>query len=171
MKVSKFGGSSVSNAEQIKKVLDIVNSDEARKIVVVSAPGKRYKEDVKTTDLLIRLYEKVIEQLDHVSKKEEIVQRYADIIDELNMNHTLLKTIDETLENYISTLKNKPSRLLDALLSCGENFNAQLIAEYNNSQGIPTRYVSPGEAGITVTDLPQNAQILDQSYETLYKIV
>lgn len=56
MKVTKFGGSSVSNAEQIKKVLDIVNSDEARKIVVVSAPGKRDKDDVKTTDLLIRLY-------------------------------------------------------------------------------------------------------------------
>src|SRR5699024_1121047 len=106
MKVSKFGVSSVFNAEQIKKVLDIVNSDKERKIVVVSAKGKRYKEDVKTTDILIRLYEKVIEQLHHVSKKEEIVQRYADIIEELNMSHTLLKTIDETLENYINTLKN-----------------------------------------------------------------
>lgn len=163
MKVTKFGGSSVSNAEQIKKVLDIVNSDEARKIVVVSAPGKRDKDDVKTTDLLIRLYEKVIERLDYTSKKEEIIQRYKDIINELNMSDTLLKTIDETLENYIATLRKKPSRLLDALLSCGEDFNAQIIAEYNNSQGIPTRYISPGEAGITVTDLPQNAQILNQS--------
>lgn len=170
MKVTKFGGSSVSNAEQIKKVLDIVNSDEARKIVVVSAPGKRNKDDVKTTDLLIRLYEKVIERLDYTSKKEEIIQRYKDIINELNMSDTLLKTIDETLENYIATLRKKPSRLLDALLSCGEDFNAQIIAEYNNSQGIPTRYISPGEAGITVTDLPQNAQILNQSYEALYKL-
>ncbi|MCE5034074.1 aspartate kinase [Staphylococcus cohnii] len=170
MKVTKFGGSSVSNAEQIKKVLDIVNSDEARKIVVVSAPGKRNKDDVKTTDLLIRLYEKVIERLDYNSKKEEIIQRYKDIINELNMSDALLKTIDETLESYIATLSENPSRLLDALLSCGENFNAQLIAEYNNSQGIPTRYISPGEAGITVTDLPQNAQILDQSYEALYNL-
>lgn len=105
MKVTKFGGSSVSNAEQIKKVLDIVNSDEARKIVVVSAPGKRNKDDVKTTDLLIRLYEKVIERLDYTSKKEEIIQRYKDIINELNMSDTLLKTIDETLENYIATLR------------------------------------------------------------------
>ncbi|EGQ1460128.1 aspartate kinase, partial [Staphylococcus aureus] len=63
MKVSKFGGSSVSNATQIKKVLNIVNSDPERKIVIVSAPGKRHDNDIKTTDLLIRLYEKVINHL------------------------------------------------------------------------------------------------------------
>ncbi|OEL07137.1 aspartate kinase [Staphylococcus xylosus] len=170
MKVAKFGGSSVSTADQIKKVLNIVNSDEDRRIIIVSAPGKRHKEDVKTTDLLIRLYEKVIDDLDYISKKEEIIQRYADIIYELDMSDNLLTTIDQTLENFITTLKDKPSRLLDALLSCGENFNAQLIAEYNNSQGVPTRYISPGEAGIQVTDLPQNAQILDQSYEALYNL-
>ncbi|MEB8146832.1 aspartate kinase [Staphylococcus xylosus] len=170
MKVAKFGGSSVSTADQIKKVLNIINSDEDRRIIIVSAPGKRHKEDVKTTDLLIRLYEKVIDDLDYISKKEEIIQRYADIIYELDMSDNLLTTIDQTLENFITTLKDKPSRLLDALLSCGENFNAQLIAEYNNSQGIPTRYISPGEAGIQVTDLPQNAQILDQSYEALYNL-
>ncbi|WP_436938968.1 aspartate kinase [Staphylococcus xylosus] len=170
MKVAKFGGSSVSTADQIKKVLNIVNSDEDRRIIIVSAPGKRHKEDVKATDLLIRLYEKVIDDLDYISKKEEIIQRYADIIYELDMSDNLLTTIDQTLENFITTLKDKPSRLLDALLSCGENFNAQLIAEYNNSQGIPTRYISPGEAGIQVTDLPQNAQILDQSYEALYNL-
>ncbi|MGW7933409.1 aspartate kinase [Staphylococcus xylosus] len=170
MKVAKFGGSSVSTADQIKKVLNIVNSDEDRRIIIVSAPGKRHKEDVKTTDLLIRLYGKVIDDLDYISKKEEIIQRYADIIYELDMSDNLLTTIDQTLENFITTLKDKPSRLLDALLSCGENFNAQLIAEYNNSQGIPTRYISPGEAGIQVTDLPQNAQILDQSYEALYNL-
>ena len=67
MKVAKFGGSSVSNATQIKS-LNIVNDDPDRKIIV-SAPGKRHKNDVKTTDLLIRLYEKVINQLDYQDKK------------------------------------------------------------------------------------------------------
>jgi aspartate kinase len=170
MKVAKFGGSSVSNAEQIKKVLEIVNSDPERKITIVSAPGKRHKSDIKTTDLLIRLYEKAIAKLNYTSKKDEIVQRYADIVYELQMDDHILKSIDKTLEHYIATLKNKPPRLLDALLSCGEDFNAQIIAEYNNSQGVPTRYVSPGEAGITVSDLPQNAQIQDQSYEALYNL-
>lgn len=47
MKVAKFGGSSVSNATQIKKVLDIVNSDSDRKIIIVSAPGKDTKMMLK----------------------------------------------------------------------------------------------------------------------------
>ena len=53
MKVCKFGGSSVANAEQVLKVLDIVRRDPERRVVVVSAPGKRRKGDDKVTDLLI----------------------------------------------------------------------------------------------------------------------
>ena len=45
MKVAKFGGSSLANANQIKKVVDIILADNERKIIVVSAPGKRLKED------------------------------------------------------------------------------------------------------------------------------
>ena len=170
MKVSKFGGSSVSDAKQIKKVLDIVNEDPERKIIIVSAPGKRHKDDIKTTDLLIRLYEKIQNNLDYQSKKKEIIQRYADIVNGLNMDDAILTTIDETLELYIEQLSDKPPRLYDALLSCGENFNAQLIAIFNNSQGTPTRYVSPKEACLIVTDLPQQAQILDSSYTDIYKL-
>lgn len=51
MKVVKFGGSSVANAQQISKVLNIFNSDDERRIMIVSAPGKRHSEDTKTTDL------------------------------------------------------------------------------------------------------------------------
>lgn len=170
MKVAKFGGSSVSTAEQIKKVLTIVNEDPERKIIIVSAPGKRHNNDIKTTDLLIRLYEKVLNKLNYESKKQEIIQRYADIVEELGIGNDILITINDTLEEYIKNLSDKPNRLYDALLSCGENFNAQLIAQYNNSQGIPTRYISPKEAGLTVTDLPQQAQILDYAYNDIYKL-
>ncbi|MGO1987973.1 amino acid kinase family protein, partial [Mammaliicoccus vitulinus] len=83
MKVSKFGGSSVANSVQIKKVLNIINSDDERKIVVVSAPGKRFKEDIKTTDLLIRLYDKVINNLDYSNKLRQIIERYEEIVTEL----------------------------------------------------------------------------------------
>lgn len=170
MKVAKFGGSSVSNATQIKKVLDIVNSDSDRKIIIVSAPGKRHKDDVKTTDLLVRLYEKVMNNLNYQDKKKEIIQRYADILHDLDMDDSLLKVIDDTLEEIISTLKDKPLRLYDAILSCGENFNAQLIASYNDSQGFKTTYLSPKDAGILVTDLPQQAQILEEAYEKISKL-
>ncbi|PNZ68134.1 aspartate kinase [Staphylococcus croceilyticus] len=170
MKVAKFGGSSVSNATQIKKVLKIVNDDDERKIIIVSAPGKRHKDDIKTTDLLIRLYEKVLNGLDYQDKKKEIIQRYADILEELEMDMILLTTIDETLEHIIKTLKDEPPRLYDALLSCGENFNAQLIASYNDSQGVKTTYLSPKDAGILVTDFPQQAQILEEAYDQIYKL-
>jgi aspartate kinase len=53
MKVCKFGGTSLADAGQVGKVCDIVLSDPERRIVVVSAPGKRSKKDVKVTDLLI----------------------------------------------------------------------------------------------------------------------
>ncbi|RIN03966.1 aspartate kinase [Staphylococcus warneri] len=170
MKVDKFGGSSVSNAKQIKKVLKIVNDDPERKIIIVSAPGKRSSDDIKTTDLLIRLYEKVINNIDYQHKKHEIIQRYADIVEELDMDRDILTTIDETLEKHIRELKDKPARLYDAIVSCGEDFNAQLIAAYNNSQGVPTKYISPKDAGILVTDLPKQAQILDSAYEQIFKL-
>ncbi|MCD3220168.1 aspartate kinase [Mammaliicoccus sciuri] len=170
MKVSKFGGSSVANSEQIKKVVNIINSDDERKIVVVSAPGKRFKEDIKTTDLLIRLYEKVINQLDYSNKLNQIVGRYEEIVTELNMNRSILVEIKNHLLNLINVYHDKPERLLDGLKSCGEDFNAQLIAQYNSQLGFPTRYLSPKEAGIIVTDEPGNAMILESSYEKIYKL-
>ena len=65
MKVCKFGGTSVASAEQIKKVAKIVTSDPTRKVVVVSAPGKRFSEDEKVTDLLIRLAEQALKRRKH----------------------------------------------------------------------------------------------------------
>ena len=56
MKVTKFGGSSLASASQLKKVLDIIKDDPERRFVVVSAPGKRNAEDTKVTDALIRDY-------------------------------------------------------------------------------------------------------------------
>ncbi|MBI5975229.1 aspartate kinase [Staphylococcus canis] len=170
MKVSKFGGSSVATASQIKKVLDIVNEDSERRIIVVSAPGKRHDQDTKTTDLLIRLYEKVINNLDYTHKKGEILERFEEIVNELHIDTQIITEIDETLEHLINTLKNQPERLLDALKSSGENFNAQIIAAYNNSIGIKTLYLSPKEAGIIVSNEPGNAQILESSYDKIYEL-
>lgn len=65
------------------KSIKIVNEDPERKIIIVSAPGKRSKDDIKTTDLLIRLYEKVLNGINYQDKKKEIIQRYADIVEDL----------------------------------------------------------------------------------------
>ena len=64
-KVVKFGGSSLANAEQFQKVGDIIRSDESRRYVVPSAPGQRFVEDIKVTDMLYGCY-------DAASKGEDI---------------------------------------------------------------------------------------------------
>ena len=51
-KVVKFGGSSLADANQFRKVADIIRSDKERRYVVPSAPGKRFKDDIKVTDML-----------------------------------------------------------------------------------------------------------------------
>ena len=55
-KVVKFGGSSLASAEQFTKVKDIICSDTDRRYVVPSAPGKRFSEDTKVTDMLYKCY-------------------------------------------------------------------------------------------------------------------
>ena len=71
MKVVKFGGSSVASAEQISKVIGIVTADPDRRIVVVSAPGKRHSDDAKVTDLLIALANTVLEGGDYESALQD----------------------------------------------------------------------------------------------------
>jgi aspartate kinase len=60
IKVTKFGGSSLASASQFKKVADIILADEARRYVVPSAPGKRFPEDVKVTDMLYACYKAAV---------------------------------------------------------------------------------------------------------------
>ena len=79
MKVCKFGGSSVADDVQVAKICDIVASDPARRIVVVSAPGKRNKQDTKVTDLLIECAGRCLTQKDPQEVLEAIVERYAQI--------------------------------------------------------------------------------------------
>ena len=83
MKVCKFGGTSVASAQQIKKVANILLSDSSRKIIVVSAPGKRYSDDTKVTDLLILLAEKSLIGQDTEPELQQVLARYNEISNEL----------------------------------------------------------------------------------------
>lgn len=167
MKVCKFGGSSVADAQQIKKILKIINEDNKRKYIVVSAPGKRYQEDIKVTDMLIALIEAVLLKKDHQNLITQILDRFLQIERDLNIHHSLIETFRSQLNDYITSYHHQPERLTDALKSCGEDFNAQLIANYNNEQGIKTTYFSPGDIGLIVSDEPSNAVVLDKSYENI----
>ncbi|MCX8002883.1 MAG: aspartate kinase [Anoxybacillus mongoliensis] len=170
MKVAKFGGSSVANAQQFQKVANIITSDEARKFVVVSAPGKRCKDDTKMTDLLITLAKKVIEHDIYEGVLAQIVARYDEIVTDLRLSRDILDVISASLQQIIDTYHDQPERLLDALKASGEDNNAKLMAHYLRQLGYEAHYVNPKDAGIVVTDEPGNAQILPESYERLAKL-
>ena len=87
MKVAKFGGSSVANAMQIRKVAAIIQEDANRRIIVVSAPGKRDKEDIKVTDLLITLGEARLSGSEAEEELQAVVNRYRAIA--LELSHLL----------------------------------------------------------------------------------
>ena len=55
--VAKFGGTSLADAGQFRKVQQIIKSDPDRRFIVVSAPGKRFPDDIKVTDLLLKCWE------------------------------------------------------------------------------------------------------------------
>ena len=88
-KVVKFGGSSLANAEQFKKVGDIIKSEESRRYVVPSAPGKRYSGDTKVTDLLYACYDKAAAGADFTGILNEIKERFYEIIKGLKLDLSL----------------------------------------------------------------------------------
>lgn len=163
MKVAKFGGSSLSSATQIKKVANIIQNDSNIRYVVVSAPGKRETNDIKVTDLLIDLHRSWENNQPVETILQAILTRFASIISDLELNDELLIHFETTLNHYLTTIHHS-ERLLDALKSCGEDFNAQLISRYLQKIGMKARYISPKELGIIVSDEPSNAQLLPESY-------
>ena len=85
-KVVKFGGSSLADAKQFRKVADIIHADPERKYVVPSAPGKRFKEDTKVTDMLYRCYDEVaVQGKDFTAAFAHIKERYNGISSALGL--------------------------------------------------------------------------------------
>ncbi|MEC1550286.1 aspartate kinase [Bacillus rugosus] len=170
MKVVKFGGSSLASGAQLEKVFDIVTSEPARKAVVVSAPGKRYAEDTKVTDLLIACAEQYLASGSAPELAEAVVERYALIANELQLEQTIIEKIRDDLFTLLEGDKSNPEQYLDAVKASGEDNNAKLIAAYFRHKGVKAEYVNPKDAGLFVTNEPGNAQVLPESYQNLYRL-
>lgn len=123
-KVVKFGGSSLADANQFRKVSDIIKSDEKRKYVVPSAPGKRFSDDIKITDMLYKCCELAGSGVDFSDDFQLIKDRYNRIISDLELNMNL----DSEFDIIIKELKARPAR--DYAASRGEFLNGKILAEY-----------------------------------------
>ena len=124
VKVAKFGGSSLASAEQFRKVADIILADPARKYVVPSAPGKRFAEDVKVTDMLYACYKAAVSGQDFENRFDEIKARYNGIISELGMELSLEKEYEAIAAGF----KGRAGR--DYAASRGEFLNGIILAKY-----------------------------------------
>ena len=140
--VSKFGGSSLKDAGQFAKVKKIIFSKEDRDIIVVSAPGRRFKEDTKITDELISLsdknkkiddLEKIIKSLEEElevqeayrdTQLEKVKRRFLSIAEELKLKDFW----DDELKFVFDEIKNSGDK--DFIVSRGEYLNAKLLSRY-----------------------------------------
>lgn len=122
--IAKFGGTSLADANQFRKVKDIVLGEPRRDYVVASAPGKRFLEDIKVTDLLLQCYEKANANTDYSKELEAIEKRFQEIIHDLDLNIS----IKEDLEELKKHLQNNPRQ--DYVASRGEYLNSKILADY-----------------------------------------
>ena len=122
--VAKFGGTSVANAAQFRKVKDIIQSSPERRFIVVSAPGKRFPEDVKVTDLLLDCYAKAVAGESFAEQLDQIRARFRSILDDLKMSFPL----DDELEVLEKSLLTDPME--DYAASRGEYLTARIMAKY-----------------------------------------
>ena len=123
-KVVKFGGSSLANAEQFQKVGDIIRSEESRRYVVPSAPGKRFSADTKVTDLLYTCYGKAEAGEDFTDVLTEIKGRFYEIIKGLNLDLSLEEEFRQIEADFKAHAGNEYAA------SRGEFLNGKVMAAY-----------------------------------------
>lgn len=123
-KVVKFGGSSLASAEQFKKAGEIIRSDEGRRYVVPSAPGKRFSSDVKVTDMLYKCYSLAEKDEDFSQILSRIQERYDEIIKGLDLSLSLDYEFDIIRDQFMAKAGK------DYAASRGEFLNGIIMARY-----------------------------------------
>ncbi len=163
--VSKFGGSSVANANQIEKVRRIVAEDSQRRIVVVSAPGRASSTEEKLTDHLFN----IATNGDHFhdqripitvdESRKAVIDRFSQIIDDLGLEEkALLKSLESDLATDLTG-----QRRIAFLASRGEHYNARIIAAYFAKCEMNAEVQLPEEFGLKVTNRYLDTQVLDEA--------
>lgn len=124
VKVLKFGGTSMANADSIRQVGEIIRADKAARIIVVSAPGKREKTDTKVTDMLYECYRARQVSADVRDSFDKIRKRFDDIIEGLGIEFSLKPYLDRILYDL------EGGASVDYMASRGEYLSALVTAAY-----------------------------------------
>lgn len=124
LKVLKFGGTSLADAEHFRRVAEIIKSDPTRRYVVASAPGKRAKDDIKVTDMLYQCYELASNEEDITEVFEKITDRYNQIIKDLEIDLDLTEIYEKIRRSFLHNAGR------DYMASRGEYLNAMILAKF-----------------------------------------
>ncbi|MCE9613153.1 MAG: aspartate kinase [Lentisphaerae bacterium] len=170
MKVCKFGGTSLADAGQMQKVCSMVEADPQRRIVVVSAPGKRSSTDTKVTDLLIRCGEDVLAGKDGQAARRAVVERFESIERDLGLSSDISRAMDADLSQRQAADRTHRGRYLDALKAAGEDYSARIFAAALTKRGHNATYVNPKDAGMWLSDEFGNARLLPESNAQLARL-
>ena len=135
LKVLKFGGSSLADAEHFRQVAKIIKEDPTRRYVVASAPGKRTKDDVKVTDMLYQCYEIASNEEDITDIFDQIKARYDGIIADLGIDLDLTEIYEKIRRSFLHNAGR------DYMASRGEYLNAMILAKYLDFQFIDAKKV------------------------------
>lgn len=123
IKVAKFGGTSLADASAFRRVRDIVLSDPARRYVVPSAPGKRFPEDVKITDMLYQCFKLAQRKESYLDVFDRIAERFNGIVRDLGLSYDISPMLQETCQ-MIATASP------DYAASRGEYFSGLILSRY-----------------------------------------
>ena len=124
IKVCKFGGTSMANAEAMNKVKNIIFADKSRKYVVVSAPGKRDKNDIKITDTLYACYKELLSTGKITENFSLIRERFTQIVLDLGLQTDIKAILDRTEKEIIENAS------ADFTASRGEYLSAIITADF-----------------------------------------
>ncbi len=170
MKLCKFGGSSLASAEQIRKVVEIILSDPQRRFVVVSAPGKRYDNDTKVTDLLIALGQAILNQQSGETELDLIQARYSEIARQLGLGEQYSQNIRQDILHRIEQHKDSRVDLMHALKAAGEDNCAKLLTDYLISLEVEAHYVNPGAQGLLLEEDARGIHVVSTAYPQLARL-
>ena len=149
-KVVKFGGSSLASADQFQKAGEIIRSEESRRYVVPSAPGKRFSRDTKVTDMLYNCYDAAMGKKDFQDILSAIQDRYNEIIEGLGLTISLNEEFKIIRENFIKEAGR------DYAASRGEYLNGIIMSAYLGFEFVDAaeviRFDEDGTFNNTVTD-------------------
>ena len=168
VKVVKFGGSSLADAEHFRQVAAIIKADPTRRYVVPSAPGKREKGDTKVTDMLYRCYDLIksrssMESIDHCYN--EIRARYTSIIEDLGLDYDISGELD-----YVrNAMLHAAGRGYAA--SRGEYLNALILAKYLGFDFIDAENVIFFKDNGTLDEEKTNAELSAELEKHKYAVI